>query len=33
LLYHLLVLLAERGVKLEEIDAELGRREGKQSAK
>jgi phosphoribosyl-ATP pyrophosphohydrolase len=26
LLYHLLVLLVERGVKLEEIEAELSRR-------
>ena len=29
LLYHLLVLLAERGVSTEEIEAELARREGK----
>jgi len=33
LLYHLLVLLVERGVKLEEVKAELARREGKRSAK
>jgi len=31
LLYHLLVLLVERGVKLEEVKAELGRREGKRT--
>lgn len=33
LLYHLLVLLVERGVKLEEVKAELSRRDGKRSAK
>jgi len=33
LLYHLLVLLVERGVKLAEVKAELSGREGKRSAK
>ena len=33
LLYHLLVLLVERGVKLDEVKAELAWREGKRSAK
>lgn len=33
LLYHLLVLLVARGVKLEEIERELAGREGKRSAK
>jgi phosphoribosyl-ATP pyrophosphohydrolase/phosphoribosyl-AMP cyclohydrolase len=33
LLYHLLVLLVERDVKLAEVKVELSRREGKQSAK
>lgn len=33
LLYHLLVLLVARGVKLEEIESELAGREGKRSAK
>ncbi|HEY0099715.1 MAG TPA: bifunctional phosphoribosyl-AMP cyclohydrolase/phosphoribosyl-ATP diphosphatase HisIE [Pyrinomonadaceae bacterium] len=32
LLYHLLVLLVERGVKLEEIGCELARREGRRKA-
>lgn len=33
LLYHLLVLLVERGVKLNDVRDELSRREGKRSAK
>lgn len=33
LLYHLLVLLAERGVRPEAVEAELSRREGKGAAK
>ena len=31
LLYHLLVLLVEQGVTLEEIDTELAKRQGKVS--
>jgi phosphoribosyl-AMP cyclohydrolase / phosphoribosyl-ATP pyrophosphohydrolase len=33
LLYHLLVLLVERGVRLEEVEAELTSREGRQGTK
>ena len=33
LLYHLLVLLVERGVKLEEIERELAEREGRRDAR